>query len=633
MVNNGGAVLIHSRRGMNRAVVLAIAYLMDKYSWTLEKAGRYYKSKVHKEDLYQIKDYFLNQLKEYEEYLKLEEKRSLTTDFIFDDQVNTEEQMLVNTWINSQSKMQDRISLSKDTSTGLGKVNTAKSQKKKKLVWAVQVANLIPFKENLNLDLNRLKARANKGIKNHQQGRNLDSRIKNYLKGTTPKRGSTPAKMCNGLGKRIKNLKNILSQNRKSKPNRLNSLTPQGYGNKLDVPGKKGRKINRSMNSLKDSSKDIDFLDKNKRSKTPAKISLKEKKKNVDTSEIKKMEKLIKSIEQRNKKYLGSQNNFNSESRFNSNYADRKMINSVSTHIKPFTPSKPAQESYRSGSVMANKGEGKSQNLTPVTSEATTRVKTESDEKAKQIMEAASINNNLGDQIKKRIQSRSRSKRKEKTQQSNYEVKPDDKSPVAQPMTSGIGESNDEYNFLQTYNEVKRTGSTKPNYYYQKGDSYLTSVVKNNKSSKSKMIKVKIEDAYKFVSPRTTRGLKMVPKVPQREGSSNFNPASFTRKNTYEIKKHQSGSNHHQMITSDPKIKILGDTKKLNNNSLQIPKGDRRIKTSRSPRKTRNTTKISAKTPKSVLNNILITGQSRRQSVAKSQKTSSRYKRSSVAVS
>lgn len=624
MVNNGGAVLIHSRRGMNRAVVLAIAYLMDKYSWTLDKAARYYESKVHKEDMYQVKEWFLKQLREYENYLKFEENRNLTNDFNFDKEVNTEEQMLVNTWINSQSKMKDRMSLCKENSMPFDNVYRQKSGKRG-LTWATQVANVIPLKENLNININEMKKKAKENIKNHQQDKNLDKRIKNYLKGSSmPKRGSTPAKMCNGLGKRIKNLKNILNQNRKSKPKTLNSLTTKGFGNKLEVPGKKSRRVNHSLNSLKDS-KEMDTTNKRNRNKTPAKISIKNKKKNVNSNELKKMEKLIKSIEHRNKIYHSHQNNFISDTKLSTNQR-KKMINSVSTNIKPFTPSKKNLETFRSGSVIANREEGKSQNQTPVTNDETLRLKTESDERVKKMVDNATINN-LGDQIKSRIQSRSRSRRKEKKSGSGFEVKPDDKSPIAKPIMQGA-ESNDEYNFMKSYNEVKRTGSTQPNYYYTKGDSYMSSVNKNNKSSKANMIKVKIEDAYKFVSPRTTRGLNLLPK---REGSGKFNHPSFTRKSTFEVQKHHSKSNQQNTINSEPKIKILGDKKQANGNTLQIPTG--RVKTSRSPRKTRNTTQITPKTCKSILNSVLVTGQSRRQSVAKSQNKGSRYKRSSVAVS
>lgn len=200
VVNNGGAILIHSRKGMNRCVTLGLAYLMQKYNWTLSKAERYYKSKVNKEDFYEVKEWFLQQLREYEKYLREEENRNLTDDFIFVEEVNTEEQMMVNTWINSQNK-----------NYGLNKLKNGKSEKKRKsLVWHQDVVQLIPFKENLDIDIHELMGKS-RGLNRGSLTPNLSIIDDNHSK-----RGSTPANLCNDIGKRIKNLKSIIHQNKNS---------------------------------------------------------------------------------------------------------------------------------------------------------------------------------------------------------------------------------------------------------------------------------------------------------------------------------------------------------------------------------------------------------------------------------
>lgn len=200
-MNNGGAILVHSRKGMNRSVTLALAYLMQKYNWTLEKAEKYYKSKVHKDDIYEVKEWFLKQLRDFENYLRVDEKRELSNDFVFQEEVNTEEQMMVNTWLNSQN-----LNPKKNDLDGNKKV-----KKKRNLTWAQEVAQLIPLKENLNIDLKELKA---KGIVRERNQRRNAKKM-NYNTQNLLKRGSTPAKISSDLGRRIRNLKSILNKKKK----------------------------------------------------------------------------------------------------------------------------------------------------------------------------------------------------------------------------------------------------------------------------------------------------------------------------------------------------------------------------------------------------------------------------------
>lgn len=189
---------------MNRAVTVAIAYLMQKYSWTLEKAQKYYRSKVHKDDVYDVREFLVKQLQDFEKYLQNEEKRTLSNDFIFEKEVNTEEQMMVNTWINSQNMVSDRISLSIKSVTSINKGKNLK--KKKNLKWANEVAQLIPHKENLDIDIEKF----NKNEKNND----IEERVARYINSKNSRRGSTPAKLSTGLGRRIENLKNLINKNK-----------------------------------------------------------------------------------------------------------------------------------------------------------------------------------------------------------------------------------------------------------------------------------------------------------------------------------------------------------------------------------------------------------------------------------
>jgi protein-tyrosine phosphatase len=67
VISQGNSILVHSKHGMNRSVVLIACFLMSRYSWSPEKSMEFI---LIKKPTVRLRQSFFDQLKDFERYLK-----------------------------------------------------------------------------------------------------------------------------------------------------------------------------------------------------------------------------------------------------------------------------------------------------------------------------------------------------------------------------------------------------------------------------------------------------------------------------------------------------------------------------------------------------------------------------------
>jgi protein-tyrosine phosphatase len=95
-LQKGSSVLVYSIRGQSRSGCVVLAYLMQKYHWTLDKTLQFLR---FRRPNIKIRSSFLRQLKDFEEELKKETQ--LTNNWIDSVEIDSEELTLRNTYMNS----------------------------------------------------------------------------------------------------------------------------------------------------------------------------------------------------------------------------------------------------------------------------------------------------------------------------------------------------------------------------------------------------------------------------------------------------------------------------------------------------------------------------------------------------
>ena len=97
-MEQGESCLIHSVNGKSRACAVTVAYLMKKYSWSLNKCLEFISSKKEK---LEIRNNYMHQMKELEG--RMNQIYKLSSDWT--NIKNQEELILANTFINSKSSV------------------------------------------------------------------------------------------------------------------------------------------------------------------------------------------------------------------------------------------------------------------------------------------------------------------------------------------------------------------------------------------------------------------------------------------------------------------------------------------------------------------------------------------------
>ena len=99
---NGEGLLVHSVKGINRALVVVIIYFMKKYWWSVKKCMEFINIKVKNG---KIAKYFIKQLETYEKRIK----RNMSKEWYNINSIKTAEEMIIrNTYLNSLLKTQKR---------------------------------------------------------------------------------------------------------------------------------------------------------------------------------------------------------------------------------------------------------------------------------------------------------------------------------------------------------------------------------------------------------------------------------------------------------------------------------------------------------------------------------------------
>ena len=122
----GEGLLVHSVKGVNRALIIVILYFMKKFAWSLKKCLELIDIKVKN---VKIKKYFLKQLESYEKKIK----RKMSKEWYNVNSINSDEEMMIrNTYLNSLIKSQNKNIIHKN-----GNINKQqyKSHLKKHVIW------------------------------------------------------------------------------------------------------------------------------------------------------------------------------------------------------------------------------------------------------------------------------------------------------------------------------------------------------------------------------------------------------------------------------------------------------------------------------------------------------------------
>lgn len=95
-MEEGQSVLVHSMHGKSRAGCVILAYLMKKYSWSLQKSFDYV---VSKKDSFKIKSNFMSQLTQLEK--RIMQNQNLSTGWL--SASNQDDLVMLNTFKNVKS--------------------------------------------------------------------------------------------------------------------------------------------------------------------------------------------------------------------------------------------------------------------------------------------------------------------------------------------------------------------------------------------------------------------------------------------------------------------------------------------------------------------------------------------------
>ena len=99
-LTKGEGLLVHSVKGLNRALIIVTIYFMKKFSWSLKKCLEFLNIKIKNG---KIKNYFLRQLEIYEKRIK----RKLSKEWFNLNSIKSDEEMMIrNTYLNSLMKSQ-----------------------------------------------------------------------------------------------------------------------------------------------------------------------------------------------------------------------------------------------------------------------------------------------------------------------------------------------------------------------------------------------------------------------------------------------------------------------------------------------------------------------------------------------
>ena len=97
-LTKGEGLLVHSVKGINRALVIVVVYFMKKFCWSLKKCLEFIKIKVKNG---KIEKYFLKQLESYEKRIK----RKMSKEWYNLTSIKSDEEMMIrNTYLNSLLK-------------------------------------------------------------------------------------------------------------------------------------------------------------------------------------------------------------------------------------------------------------------------------------------------------------------------------------------------------------------------------------------------------------------------------------------------------------------------------------------------------------------------------------------------
>ena len=178
-LTTGEGLLVHSKRGCNRAVIVIMIYFAKKYRWTMEKISEFIRSKKEETN---VPAYFLNQLMAFETRLSKRGEGPISNNWLdlelHHDEIS-DEAIIAYTYLNGLPRKE--ISARKKTSG-------------KKLYWQDSQKTAVLAQTNISRDLANIKTvrpvnvhktlRAKKGILRRRNGeiqRSVTPEFKPYV--------------------------------------------------------------------------------------------------------------------------------------------------------------------------------------------------------------------------------------------------------------------------------------------------------------------------------------------------------------------------------------------------------------------------------------------------------------------